>query len=69
LISKKETNPVRRQETAMSVENRAEYLFRAAERAEREGNARLAEILRRMAEELLPVDPTKPGARLRLSHS
>ena len=53
----------------MSVENRAEYLLRAAERAEREGNARLAEILRRMAQELLPVDPTNPGPRLRLSQS
>ena len=36
----------------MSNENRVDYLLRAAARAEREGNARLAAILRRMADEL-----------------
>ncbi len=36
----------------MSVEHRVEYLLRAAARAEREGNARLATVLRKMASEL-----------------
>ncbi len=36
----------------MSVESRVEYLLRAAERADREGNARLAIILRKMATDL-----------------
>ena len=36
----------------MSIEYRVDNLLRAAARAEREGNARLAAILRRMAEEL-----------------
>jgi hypothetical protein len=40
----------------VSADSRIEYLLRAAARAEREGNARLAAILKRMAEELRPVD-------------
>jgi hypothetical protein len=40
----------------MSVESRVEYFLRAAARAEREGNLRLAAILRKMAEELSSVD-------------
>jgi len=40
----------------MSTESRVSYLLRAASRAEREGNARLAAILRRMADELGPPD-------------
>jgi len=40
----------------MSIESRVEYFLRAAARAEREGNLRLAAILRKMAEELSPVD-------------
>jgi hypothetical protein len=40
----------------MSAESRIEHLLRAAARAEREGNARLAAILMRMAEELRPLD-------------
>jgi hypothetical protein len=40
----------------MSTENRVQYLLRAADRADREGNARLASILRKMAQELLPPD-------------
>jgi hypothetical protein len=40
----------------MSADSRIEYLLRAAARAEREGNVRLAAILKRMAEELQPVD-------------
>jgi hypothetical protein len=40
----------------MSIEYRVDYLLRAAARAEREGNARLAAILRKMAEELGPPE-------------
>jgi hypothetical protein len=40
----------------MSTESRVEFLLRAAERAEREGNGHLASVLRRMAEELGPGD-------------
>lgn len=39
----------------MSIEYRVDYLLRAADRAEREGNARLARILRQMARELGPA--------------
>ena len=44
----------------MSTENRVQYLLRAADRAEREGNVRLASILRKMAQELLPPDLKLP---------
>ena len=44
----------------MSTENRVQSLLRAAERAEREGNARLASVLRKMARELLPPDLNLP---------
>jgi hypothetical protein len=40
----------------MSTESRVAYLLKAAARAEREGNVRLADILRKMAEELSPAD-------------
>jgi hypothetical protein len=40
----------------MSTESRVEYFLRAAARAEREGNLRLAAILRKMAEDLNPMD-------------
>jgi hypothetical protein len=40
----------------VSADSRIEYLLRAAARAEREGNVRLAAILRKMADELRPVD-------------
>jgi hypothetical protein len=40
----------------MSTESRVQYLLKAAERAEREGNGRLASILRRMAAELTPPE-------------
>lgn len=40
----------------MSTESRVAYLLKAAARAEREGNARLADILRKMAQELSPAD-------------
>ena len=42
----------------MGVESRVKYLLRAAERADREGNVRLATILRKMAAELRPADET-----------
>jgi hypothetical protein len=45
----------------MSVESRVQFLLRAAERADREGNGHLATILRKMAEELRPVDGTLLG--------
>jgi hypothetical protein len=51
----------------MSVESRVEFLLRTAARAEREGNARLAAVLRRMAEELRPADsglPVPPAPQL-----
>ena len=41
----------------MSLESRVNYLLHAAERADREGNVRLAGILRKMAEELGPAVP------------
>lgn len=44
----------------MSTENRVAYLLRAAARADREGNDRLASILRKMAQELLPPDLNLP---------
>jgi hypothetical protein len=40
----------------MSLESRMEHLLRAATRAEREGNARLGIILKKMADELRPAD-------------
>jgi hypothetical protein len=51
----------------MSIESRVNHFLRAAERAEREGNARLASILRKMAEELRPADGA--AAPLSLSSS
>jgi hypothetical protein len=51
----------------MSVESRVEYLLRAADRAEREGNERLAAILREMASELRPADEEISGADLHFS--
>ena len=39
----------------MSVDERISFLLRAACRAEGEGNARTADLLRRMAREALPV--------------
>lgn len=40
----------------MSAESRVGFLLRAAERAEREGNERLAVSLRKMARELRPAE-------------
>ena len=42
----------------MSIERRVQYLLKAAARAEREGNARLATILRKMAADLGPAAPS-----------
>ncbi len=51
----------------MSTESRVKHLLRAAERAEREGNARLARILRAMAEELRPADGGLSGSAMPVS--
>jgi len=40
----------------MSLEQRLNYLLRAALRAERNGDTRLARSLRRMAEDIRPID-------------
>jgi hypothetical protein len=40
----------------MSLEQRLEYLLKAALRAERDGELRIARILRRMAEDTRPID-------------
>lgn len=41
----------------MSLEQRLNYLLRAALRAERNGDHHLARSLRRMAEDIRPIDP------------
>jgi hypothetical protein len=43
----------------MSLEQRLDYLLRAALRAERNGDSRLARSLRRMAEDIRPIDPRR----------
>ena len=43
-------------EGAMSLEQHLEYLLRAALRAERSGDLRVARALRRMAKDTLPID-------------
>ena len=53
----------------MSTESRVQYLLRAAERADREGNIRLATILRQMAAELRPAEGNFPGSPLPSSSS
>lgn len=40
----------------MSLEQRREFLLRAAERAERNGELHVARALRRMAEDSRPID-------------
>lgn len=40
----------------MSLEQRMDYLLKAAQRAERNGERRLALALRRMAEDTRPID-------------
>ncbi len=44
----------------MGIESRVAYLLNAAARAEREGNAHLARILRKMAAELSPSGKVPP---------
>lgn len=41
----------------MSIEQRIQYLLRAAARAEAEGHLRVADALRRMAEDSRPFGP------------
>lgn len=41
----------------MSLEQRLEYLLKAAVRAERNGEYRIARALRRMAADTRPIDP------------
>jgi hypothetical protein len=45
-----------REEGDMSVEQRVGYLLKAALRAERNGEYRVARTLRRMADDILPLD-------------
>jgi hypothetical protein len=40
----------------MRLDERLEYLLRAAMRAERNGDLRVAQALRRMAEDIRPID-------------
>ena len=40
----------------MSLEQRREFLLRAAERAERNGETEVAKALRRMAADVRPID-------------
>jgi hypothetical protein len=43
-------------EGTMRLDERLEYLLRAAMRAERNGDLRVAQALRRMAEDIRPID-------------
>jgi hypothetical protein len=43
----------------MSLDQRLTYLLNAALRAERDGEHRLARSLRRMAEDIRPIDRTR----------
>lgn len=45
------------EEDEMSIEERIRYLLQAAMRAEGEGESRIAQTLRRMADEARPVGP------------
>ena len=45
----------------MSMDERIQFLLRAASRAEWEGDQRAARIFRRMAEEARPWDEASPG--------
>jgi hypothetical protein len=46
----------------MSIEQRVEYLLRAALRAERDGDHRVARSLRRMADDILPLNRARSMA-------
>lgn len=52
----------------MTMEERICLLLRAATRAEGEGDARVAESLRRMAEEALPLGASHPRFALSGGH-
>jgi hypothetical protein len=52
----------------MSFESRVQFLRRAAERADREGNSHLAALLRKMADELRPAGETLAGPPFSPSH-
>lgn len=43
----------------MRLEQRLEYLLRAALRAERDGDYHVARVLRRMADDIGPIDRTR----------
>lgn len=45
----------------MTIEDRIRFLIRAAIRAEREGDARVARVLRRMAAEAVPLESPGPA--------
>lgn len=47
----------------MSLEQRLDYLLRAAQRAERNGEAHIARVLRRMAEDTRPIEPAVTVSR------
>jgi hypothetical protein len=51
-------------EATMRLDERIEFLLRAAARAERDGEARVAHALRRMADEARPFDPHHPTGPL-----
>lgn len=53
----------------MRLEQRIEYLLRAALRAEREGDDRVARSLRRMADDIRPIDHSRATARATRVHS
>ena len=59
--------PMNREGQSVSIESRVDFFLRAADRADREGNPRLAAIFRKMAEELGPPElgltlPEPPGS-------
>jgi hypothetical protein len=51
-------------EATMRLDERIGFLLRAAARAERDGEARVARALRRMADEARPFDPHDSTAPL-----
>lgn len=48
----------------MTIDERIRYLLRAAARAEEEGNVRLAELFRRMADDARTAEPAPPPSPL-----
>lgn len=53
----------------MRLEARLDYLLKAALRAERDGDTRLARVLRRMAEDIRPIDPARTLSPARIARS